>query len=45
MIYLGATCNDNLEAELKEYASTLENLDYQIMKGGQDIYDVLVGIY
>lgn len=45
LIYLGATCNDNLEAELEEYASTLENLDYQIMKGGQDIYDVLVGIY
>ena len=45
LIYLGATCNDDLEAELEEYASTLENLDYQIMKGGQDIYDVLVGIY
>lgn len=45
VIYLGATCNDDLETELEEYASTLENLDYQIMKGGQDIYDVLIGIY
>lgn len=45
VIYLGASSDIELKAQLEEYVSSLDGLDYQIIKGGQDIYDVLVGIY
>ncbi len=44
-IYLSKDADDELENKLTDYVSNLEGLDYQIMKGGQEIYDVLVGIF
>ena len=45
LIYLGKDCSDELEDELTNYYSELENIDYQICKGGQEIYDVLLGVF
>lgn len=44
-IYLSKDADDELENKLTDYVSNLEGLDYQIMKGGQEIYDVLIGIF
>lgn len=44
-IYLSKDADDELENKLTDYVSNLDGLDYQIMKGGQEIYDVLVGIF
>lgn len=44
-VYLSKDADDELENKLTDYVSNLEGLDYQIMKGGQEIYDVLVGIF
>ena len=45
LIYLSRDLSDELEEKLENVLSTLDGIDYQISTGGQDIYDVLVGIY
>ena len=45
LIYLANDVSDELEVKLTEVLSNLEGIDYQIMKGGQEIYDVLLGIF
>lgn len=45
LIYLANDISDELEVKLNEILSNIENIDYQIMKGGQEIYNVLLGIY
>lgn len=45
IIYLGKETSDELEEEVSSSISELEGIDYQIVKGGQDIYEVLVGIF
>ena len=45
IIYLGKEVSDELENEITNYVSSIENIDYKIMKGGQEIYDVLVGLF
>ena len=45
IIYLGKDCSDELEQELSNYLDELEGIEYQISKGGQEIYTVLVGIF
>ena len=45
VIYLSNDVSDELEEELGNALSSIENIDYQITKGGQDIYDVLVGLF
>ena len=44
-IYLSKDADDEFESKLTDYVSNLDGLDYQIMKGGQEIYDVLIGIF
>ncbi len=45
LIYLSNEADDELEAKLSEFVSSLEGIEYQIMKGGQEIYDVLIGLF
>lgn len=45
VIYLSNDVSDELEEDLGNALSSIENIDYQITKGGQDIYDVLVGLF
>lgn len=45
IIYLGKDANSELENEITNYVSSIANIDYKIMKGGQEIYDVLVGLF
>lgn len=45
IIYLGKDTSETLENEIDSFVSELENIDYQIQKGGQEIYDVLVGVF
>ena len=45
LIYLSKDVSDELEEKLNAVLSNIEGIDYQITKGGQEIYDVLVGIF
>lgn len=45
LIYLSKDVSDELEEKLNAVVSNIEGIDYQITKGGQEIYDVLVGIF
>lgn len=45
LIYLSKDVGDELEEKLNAVISNIEGIDYQITKGGQEIYDVLVGIF
>ena len=45
LVYLANDVSDEIEEELGNILSSFENLEYQIMKGGQEIYDVLVGLF
>ena len=44
LVYLGKNAESDLEDKLNDYLSTLDGIDYQIIEGGQDIYDVLIGL-
>ena len=45
LVFLANDVSDELEEELGKVLSSFENIEYQIMKGGQEIYDVLVGLF
>lgn len=45
LVYLGKTSTEVLKDELYNYLSSLEGIDFQIEEGGQDIYDVLIGLF
>lgn len=45
LIYLSKEADDELEAKLSDFVSNLDGIEYQIMKGGQEIYDVLIGLF
>ena len=45
VIYLSNDVSDELEEDLGNALSSIGNIDYQITKGGQDIYDVLIGLF
>ena len=45
IIYLGKDTSETLKNEIDSLVSELENIDYQIQNGGQEIYDVLVGVF
>ena len=45
LVYLGKSADSDLENQLNEYLSEVDGVDYQIIEGGQDIYDVLIGLF
>lgn len=45
LVYLANDVSDELEEELSNALSSFENIDFEVKKGGQDIYDVLVGLF
>lgn len=45
LVYLGKSSTEVLKDELYDYLSSLDGIDFQIEEGGQDIYDVLIGLF
>lgn len=44
-VYLGESASEDLEDLLNDLLADLDGIDYQVTKGGQSIYDVLIGIF
>lgn len=45
LVYLGKDADEDLEDKINDLLSELDGIDYQVVKGGQDIYDVLIGLF
>ena len=45
LVYLSNSVDEELENRITDLISNIDGIDYQIQKGGQDIYDVLVGLF
>ena len=45
MVYLSKSVTEDLEEKIFDYLSSLDGIEFQVKKGGQDIYDVLIGLF
>lgn len=45
IVYLGKSSRSELEDELSDYLSNIDGIDYQVSEGGQELYDILIGLF
>ena len=45
LIYLGKKADPALSDEISECLSEVDGIDYQVIEGGQEVYEVLIGLF